>query len=320
IAPDVTQQRRWIDALAEALNLSPSTGEIARLGEAKAHARIVVATYEALTPGALARHRDAFGLVIFDGVDSVGPIRLLSAVRGLTARHLVGLAREASRDDQLHGPLYLVLGGIAHELPAQGNTRALRLTLRRRPTAFTFDYGGRSHYQALVAALAADKSRAKQIATDVATEARSGHPCLVVSERRDHLATLLDALPADISADLVTSDVRPAERADRVARFNRGELRVILATSQIALETVKSPGVSRLFITFPIAHAKKLEGLSERLLASAPGKEDAIVYDYDDLAVAPLNRGHAKRHVILTRVQRKAEEAFGSWAQLSFEL
>jgi len=141
-----------------------------------------------------------------------------------------------------------------------------------------------------------------------------------VSERRDHLATLLDALPSDISADLVTSDVRPAERADRVARFNRGELRVILATSQIALETVKSPSVSRLFITFPIAHAKKLEGLIERLLASAPGKENAIVYDYDDLAVAPLNRGHAKRHVILTRVQRKAEEAYGSWAQLSFEL
>ncbi|PIE65976.1 MAG: hypothetical protein CSA24_01310 [Deltaproteobacteria bacterium] len=320
VAADSAQVRLWLATLGEVLALSTARGELARLGDASAAARVVVTSYEALTPGALAQHREAFGQLVLDAVHAVDPIRLLTALRGLAPRHLLGLAAESSRQDQLHGPLYLVLGGVAYELAAPVNHQALKLALRHRQTTFAFDYGGRSQYQALLAALASDQQRAAQIAEDVVNEVRAGQACLVLSERRDHLALLAEELPGEISAELVTSDIRPGDRTARVARFTRGEISVLFATGQIALEAVKTPRASRLFITFPFSHAQKLEKISAPLLAPAPGKQDAAIYDYDDVAVAPLTRGHAKRAKVLARLQRKADDTHWRWAQLSLNV
>lgn len=313
---DGQRQRRWRSALQEALDL-PGEREVTGLSDALPASRVVVASYEALTPGTLEKLRRAFGLVVFDAVDEVDAISLIRVVRTLESRYLLGLAADATRVDGLHGPLQLVLGGIAHELAAPAAPRALRLSQRSPATAYRFDYAGRQHYQALLAALAADGERTAQIAQDIAQEAAQGSACLVLSERRDHLTNLREALPDGISAEIVSSDVRPGERAELVARFARGELTVLLATGQIALESIKAPCLSRLFVTFPFSHGQKLERISELLLTAAPGKRDAIVFDYDDVHVAPLHRAHQKRAKVIERLQKQSEQAYQKWAQLS---
>jgi hypothetical protein len=81
-------------------------------------------------------------------------------------------------------------------------------------------------------------------------------------------------------------------------------------------ERPSSARARRLFLTFPFSHARKLESTIRRLLQPSPGKQDAILYDYDDPRVAPLHRAFEKRRAFLTRLGREADEAMASEALL----
>ncbi len=315
--PDV---ERWVSELREALGVPAALCDTLR--RATAETRVVVGGYLGvlqLPPAAL---RGEYGMVIFDRVDLIDALTLMKVVREVGARYLLGLAAAASRPDGLQGTVQLALGGVAHQLrPAPAATlAAARLACRFQPTTFAFAYEGRSQYQALVAALARDPERARLIAADIEREAAAGHACLVLSERRDHLEALAAQLPPSLPLEVLTSTVRPAERAQIIARFESGELVALLATSQIAAETLASPRVSRLFITFPFSYARKLEGAVRLLLQPHPGKLDGVLFDYDDAQLPPLHRAFEKRRVHLERLARDAEAAAAAAAQMTLPL
>jgi len=308
----------WRATLEQALAAEP-----ARLGStaaAQPGARVILGDYQALPTNVEGALTGRYGMVIFDAIESIDPLTLMRAVRGADARYLLGLASSSTREDGLQSPLYLVLGGVAHELRNESCVRALKLAYRRRPTTFSYAYHGREDYQAMLAALGNVETRNQQILSDLLLEARAGHPCLVLSERREHLRQLQDGLPADIPSDAVTSQVRPADRASIVSKLDSGEIRVLFATSQIAVESIHVTCARRLFITFPFSFGQKLERLTKALLEPSPGQEDAVVYDYDDLTIAPLHRACDKRAKVIARVQRAAEQHFMDWAQLPLEI
>jgi len=243
-------------------------------------------------------------------------LTLMKVIRAVGARYLLGFADSPQRGDGLGSLITLALGGIVHQLTRPAATPTPRLICCFRATAFDYAYGGRQQYQALVAALAADEARSRLVVEDVVREASAGQPCLVLSERRDHLEQLARLLPADLAAESLTSAVHPAERTRIVKRFEEGGIVVLLATGQITTEAVCSARARRLFLTFPFSYARKLESTIRRLLEPSPGKEDAIVYDYDDPRVAPLHRAFEKRRAFLTRLAREADEAAAGEAQL----
>lgn len=308
----------WSTALEESLATKPPALGTAAAGQPSA--RVVLGDYHALRGEVRDELSGRFGMVIFDAVESIDPLTLMRTVRAVDARYLLGLASSATREDGLQGALYLVLGGVAHELRSEGGVRALKLAYRRRPTTFEYAYGGREDYQAMLAALGTAEARNRQIVGDLLLEARAGHPCLVLSERREHLQRLQEGLPEEIASDFVTSQVRPADRAAIVAKLDSGEIRVLFATSQIAAESVRVTCARRLFITFPFSFGQKLERLTKALLDPSPGQEDAVVYDYDDLAISPLHRACDKRAKVIGRLQRAAEQRFMRWAQLPLEI
>ncbi|MCA9670835.1 MAG: hypothetical protein KC503_34800 [Myxococcales bacterium] len=306
----------WRGALAEAF--AASAPAVTTLAHASGETRVTVASYaEALAePKSLSRR----GLVIFDDIERVDPIALMRAVRATDARYMLGLARNAVRGDGLSQPLYLALGGIVHEMPAPSGRAAIQLACRPQATRFEFDYSGRADYQAMLAALAADEPRNAMIATDVAREARPGNVCLVLSERRDHLAALGEAVAAaapELRLAELSSDLKPRERNEVAARVGRGEIDVVFATGQLALDRLKTARISRLFVAFPFSHARRLERLVDLLLTPAPEKSSAVVYDYDDASIAPLARTFSARARILDRLRREAEKRYLEWAQLS---
>jgi len=308
----------WAAQLADLLH--PGRPFVQRLRAASNETRVVVASYEEagqLPPGAL---RQAYGLVVFDGVEAVDPLVMMKRVRAVGARYLLGFAERATRGDGLHGTLFLVLGGLVHRMPAASVNRPPQLSLHFVPTAFHFPYEGRSQYQAMVAALALDEERNRQLVRDIAREAHAENPCVVLSERRDHLETLAKLLPREISAGQVTSAVRPAQRSELLARFSRGDLRVILCTSQIAAEALQTATARALFISFPFSYARKLQALVQQLLRPASDKTTVQVYDYDDQQISPLHRAFDKRAKLLERLRRDADRAHRSWAQLTLEL
>ena len=306
------EAERWLDELGESLGLAAPL--IAPLRRASGETRIAVGRYSAALQLQSGELRHGFGMVVCDGLDQVDALSLMKLVRGTGARYLLGLSGAATRPDGLQGTLLLALGGIGHTLAApQAAAETPRLGYRFRATSFDFPYQGRSQYQALMAALARDPQRAELIMADVAAEARAGHACLVLSERRDHLEQLAALLPGELAVEMLTSTVRPTDRSRGLQRFQTGEVNVLFATGQIA---TAAPRATRLFLTFPFAYLRKLEEPVGWLLQPAPGKGEVLAFDYDDHRVTPLHRAFEKRRSFLERLSRQAEEQAAQQAQM----
>jgi superfamily II DNA or RNA helicase len=311
------EAERWLGELEETLGLEAPL--VSPLRRATAETRIAVGHYPTalqLRPDEL---RHGFGMVILDGLETVDALTSMKLLRSVGAHYLLGLARAETRADGLQGTLYLALGGIAHTLPEPASAPP-RLGCRLRATELDFAYDGRSQYQALMAALARDRARAELVAADVIAEARAGQACLVLSERRDHLEQLAELLPPELPLEVLTSMVRPADRSDTLRRFQEGEVKVLLATGQIASEAISVPRATRLFITFPFAYLRKLEVPIRWLLQPQPGKTEVLVFDYDDHRVVPLHRAFEKRRAFLERMCREAEAEALQRAQMPLPL
>jgi superfamily II DNA or RNA helicase len=310
----------WVQQLRKGLGLPPL--QVCRLTEATSEAWIVVGQYGTLLDLPAPIQRNDYGLMICDGLESVDPLSFMRTVRSAGARYLLGLAARPTRGDGLHDTLFLALGGVTDRLSAEPVAGAIRLSCNYTSTDFAFPgYQGRAQYQALLAALAADEARTKAVAAEVAQEAQAGHSCLVLSERRDHLERLAAELPAALPAETITSTVRPADRARIITRFERGEIAVLLATSQIATESITTPKASRLFLTFPFSYARKLNKLVARLMEPAEGKKQgAAVFDYDDAKVETLHRAFERRRAFLDKLCKDAERQVQRDSQLKLPL
>jgi superfamily II DNA or RNA helicase len=312
LAPSPDQAARWLERLQEAMDLS--FPRAAPLGRADEQSSVVTGTYDDVAGASSGELWRRFGMVVFDGLSRADPTSLVGVIRRVPARHLLGLAESPVRADELQDYIFLALGGHVQRLDE--TARALVPVLRSRRTGFQFQYQGRHQYQALVKALAGDPRRCQLVVDDVLAEARAGHPCLVLSERRDHLEQMAALLPADVGAEALTSAVRPAERQRLVQRFDQGQVPVLLATSQVARESVDTRRVGRLFFTFPFTYARKLERCHRWLVHPYPGQTDAALYDYDDELVEPLHRSFLKRREVFSRLRRR----LGREAQLELPL
>lgn len=279
---------------------------------------VVVYGYEEAAGVGAARLRTESGLIVCDALQSVEAALLLRVLSQAGSRYLLGLATEHRRADGLEAPLFSAVGELVQELPPPSSPRGVVLHTRRRSSAFRYAYQGREHYQNLLAALAQDSARNQLIVDDVVEEVAAGRACVVLSERRDHLEQLRERLPPAIAglSETITSEVRPADRSAIVARFNRAELSVLLATGQIVSESLPVARGGALFVAFPFSYARKLERIVGALLQPSPNKSEVVVYDYDDVEVPPLHRACEKRLRVLTRLQRSAQREYLRWAQM----
>ena len=313
-----SDQQRWLEDLRKVLGLD--TPYVAPLAEAGPDSRVVVGGYAALgaMPPEVLRHH--YGMVVFDSLEEVEPGLLMRSIRNTGARYLLGLARRPPAAGQNYEHVYLTLGGVVCRLEQNPHDAPLLPTYRTRFTEFSRPYEGRQGYQTLLAELAADQPRCQLIADDVVQEAREGHPCLVLSERRTHLERLAELFPKDLTVETLTSAVGPARRGRMIQRFEAGEVQVLLSTSQIAQDTISTTRISRLFLTFPFTYVRKLEKPLRGLIQPFEGQQDAVLFDYHDAQMEPLVRSHQKRHKLLTRFRREVERTVRSKSQMSLPL
>lgn len=305
---DQTSTGSWRDIFSAGLGLAPP--HVSALDDSTADTWVVVAPYDRLAGLPPETLQQDYGMVICDGLCHVDAVTLMRTIRSAGARYLLGLAASPVRADGLHQTLFLALGGVVHRIASRQASTPLRLTLRPRTTDFDFPgYQGKKQYQALLAALATDRPRAEVVAADVVQEARAGHTCLVLSERRDHLELLASLLPPDLVQQTLTSTVRLGERQRMISSFEDGGLPVLLATSQIAVESLSTPRLQRVFLTFPFSYARKLDSVVRSLMTPSADQQGAVLYDYDDAQVEPLHRAFAKRAEFLGRLRREAEQA-----------
>ena len=124
------------------------------------------------------------------------------------------------------------------------------------------------------------------IVNDLVTN--SGHSCLILSERLEHLKMLRSMLPDELHRKSVmidgkmTSKSGKAERERAIEDMKAGNKNFLFASFNLAKEGLDIPRLDRLLLATPKKDYAVVTQSVGRIARVFEGKQDAICYDYVD--------------------------------------
>ena len=154
----------------------------------------------------------------------------------------------------------------------------------------------RTDIQRLLRHMAADEGRALLIYSYLEHELLDGHTCLVLAQSLAILEKLFAlAQRAGHPAAYISGASKKADRAAAIAGMRVGTLRCLFATYQLAKEGLDIPRADRLFLASPVRDSVIVQQSAGRIMRPAPGKADALIYDFVDRAVPVCRSQHTAR-------------------------
>jgi len=134
-----------------------------------------------------------------------------------------------------------------------------------------------------------DEKRTHIIVSDVIREALEGHYCIVISDRKAHCERIYDLLSKSLKkVGIATGDYSKKYVDEQVRRFENDEISTLVTTFSLLGEGFDVSKLDRAFIAMPFRAKARVEQLIGRIQRTAPGKTDAVVYDYVDMSVPVL--------------------------------
>jgi superfamily II DNA or RNA helicase len=114
------------------------------------------------------------------------------------------------------------------------------------------------------------------------------HPSLVLSDRLEHLRTLMAMLPAEMQEQAVmvdgsmTSKKGEQEREQAIEDMRCGRKKYLFASYTLAKEGLDIPCLERLYLTTPKKDYAVITQSIGRIARTHPGKQDPLCYDFVD--------------------------------------
>jgi len=255
----------------------------------------------------LAQLTDAYGFVVVDECHHVPATTFERTVREITAPAWLGLTATPYRRDGLEGLITMYCGPVRYRIGfGSHDLDGLEKVLTVHPTshASVAASGGESGaagpgIQSVFKALVEDTERTSQICGDVASAARQGRNCLVLSQWTRHVAA--------IAAGLRLRGVQPLVLQGGMSKKDRAAVMktledlhpsdgvVLVATGSFLGEGFDCPPLDTLFLAFPLAFKGRLVQYTGRILRVVEGKSRIDVHDYVDSEVPVLARMHSRR-------------------------
>ncbi len=237
-----------------------------------------------------------YGHIIVDECHHVPAISFESVLKRIEARHFLGLTATPYRKDGLERIIIMQCGPILHVM---NETKAQSLIERRvivRETKFRLE-SNESPQPALHEiwqALVSDKERLKLVASDVVSALNEGRFPLVLSDRKDHLESLLTEIismlgKSQTAGYLITSEtgkrIRIQIMEDIRTAHQRGKYPFLLSTGSLIGEGFDLPELSALVLAMPLSFKGRLVQYAGRLHRESSGKKDVVIYDYADVHI-----------------------------------
>lgn len=281
---------------------------------------ITFATVQTMSKLNLTAYKDYWDLIIVDEVHRVsGSPTTMTQYRkvlsSLSARHKYGLSATVHRADGLIQATYALIGGIAYKVPDEAVADKIeRASIRPVGTGVeisrkALNTDGTVNRAKLITYLTENESRNEIILACVEKDKSS----LILSERLDHLRTLMQGLPPDMAKEAVmvdgkmTSKKGKLEREKALDEMRKGNKKYLFATYQLAKEGLDIPRLERLYLTTPQSDYAVITQSVGRISRTFPGKSEPIVYDFVD-NIGQLVKSYKKRCTIYRKNKFKIME------------
>jgi superfamily II DNA or RNA helicase len=257
----------------------------------------------------LSQYKDMWDVIIVDECHRVAgtPTQMsmfAKVLNSLSARHKFGLSATVHRADRMIQTTFALLGDVVYTVPDEAVADKvmqvgvkpigtnIKLTLDCLNTDGTLNYAKMINY------LCGDTHRNALISDLIISE--SDKSCLILSDRLEHLETLMNLLPplmrvnaAMISGKMTTKKGK-AEREQALDDMRSGKKKYLFATYSLAKEGLDIPRLERLFLTTPQKDYAVITQSIGRIARTYEGKADPICYDFVD-DIGYLVKSYKKR-------------------------
>lgn len=240
----------------------------------------------------LYKYMNQFGLVILDEAHHCPAVTFEKVLNQFNPYYLYGLTATPYRKDKLESLMFHTIGDILVRITMQEveeHGGIVIPTVKYR--AIESKPVESNNIQTILKThIISNEKRNGIIVGDVLREAIAGNYCLVISDRKVHCEMLYDLISIHWEkTGIATGDYSKKYVDEQVNRFYNNEITVLVTTFSLLGEGFDVDFLNRAFVAMPFRAEGKIEQLIGRVQRSAPGKKDAIIYDYVDINIGVLH-------------------------------
>lgn len=251
---------------------------------------ICVTTWQKLhsNPGLANAIKKLFGLIIIDEVHVFASECSPRIVDRFWAKYKIGLTATPTRKDKRETIITNLIGPVT----VKGRAKQVPLYVRPVYTKFCPQF---SQWTTYMSKIYKSKTRNKLAVDLIVADVKAGRKVLVSCSLIKHMQEMAKLLRAKgISCDIFNGQTK--NREEFFERACAGAFDVTIGNQQM-LTGIDVPVWSSMHLMVPSANAPKFYQVFSRVRTPAPGKPNALVYDYLD-ACSASNGCYRKRHQV----------------------
>lgn len=308
----------WLTHTLDLLNQSKARAElyvdkktIGTITEGKVNvgSGITFATIQTMCKLDLPQYKDLWDVIIVDECHRCAGTpttmtQFYKVLNNLSARHKIGLSATVHRADGMIAATYALLGQVVYTVPDEAvGDKIMKVGILPVGTGVEISRAclntdGTLNYAKLITYLSTHDGRNLCIADEIVNN--MSRSCLILSDRLNHLESLMRLLPPTMRKDAVmvsgkmTTKKGKAEREKAIEDMRTGKKKYLFATYTLAKEGLDIPRLERLFLTTPQKDYAVITQSIGRIARTFEGKAEPIAYDFVD-NIAYLVKSYKKR-------------------------
>lgn len=236
--------------------------------------------------------KDRYGMIIVDECHHIPAVSFESVLSLFSARYVLGLTATPYRKDGLQPIIHMQCGPVRHTITApESSIVDKKVIVRESSFVVPEDYGEKPAIHEIWEALINDDNRQRMIAEDVKDVLVSGRFPLIISDRKEHLASLSSRIRESTDGISVEEFMLTGDMGKKLRKKALDDIYVlqgsdtrpyILSTASLIGEGFDLPDLDTLFITMPVSFKGRVVQYAGRLHRDTGSKRDIIIYDYCD--------------------------------------
>lgn len=238
---------------------------------------------------------EKYDQIIVDECHHIPAISFENVLKSINARYFLGLTATPYRKDGHQAIIHYQCGPVRHVMAeAPGQLRLeKRVIVRETDLRLPDPSSAQSSIHDIWDLLVSDTNRLRFVAEDMAQILIRGRLPLILSERKDHLELLKEAISEKLKNQVVTKGFlftgSMGKRERNKALIEIKEMRsqggspFLLSTGSLIGEGFDMPELCVLVLAMPISFKGRIVQYAGRIHRESPGKTETLIYDYVDV-------------------------------------